>query len=207
MAIDIEGAEVIETRTVGPSATRKVILDAARSRFARDGFATSTIRAIAADAGVDASLVMQYFGSKDELFATVMNIGPNTMSRVSDAFEGPANELGERVTRAFLEVWDGDPQISEPLQALLRAAIGNARATVHLRELIQKRVIDDLSPDLRNRGDMPTRIEIACSMLVGVVVGRQLIEIEALTRVNRDALVSYLAPSIQAILSPAPHRD
>ncbi len=204
MAINIVETEPAVARTVGPSATRKSILDAARTRFARDGFTKSTIRTIASDAGVDASLVMQYFGSKDELFATVMNLGPNTMSRVSDAFEGPTAQLGERVTRAFLEVWDGDPQISEPLQAMLRAAIGNARATVHLRELIQKRVIDDLSPDLRDGGDMPTRIEIACSMLVGVIVGRQLIEIEALTRVDRDALVVYLAPSIQAILSPVP---
>jgi AcrR family transcriptional regulator len=204
MAINIVETEPAKARTVGPSATRKSILDAARTRFARDGFTKSTIRRIATDAGVDASLVMQYFGSKDGLFATVMNLGPNTMSRVSDAFEGPTAQLGERVTRAFLEVWDGDPQVSEPLQAMLRAAIGNARATVHLRELIQKRVIDDLSPDLRDGGDMPIRIEIACSMLVGVIVGRQLIEIEALTRVDRDALVVYLAPSIQAILSPVP---
>ena len=204
MATDIAKSGPVAARTVGPSATRKGILDAARTRFARDGFTKSTIRSIAADAGVDASLVMQYFGSKDELFANVMNLGPNTMSRVSDAFEGPEGSLGERVTRAFLEVWDGDPQVSEPLQALLRAAIGNARATVQLRELIQNRVIDDLSPQLREGGDMPTRIEIACSMLVGVIVGRQLIEIEALTRVDRDALVVYLAPSIQAILSPVP---
>ena len=187
-------------RLVGPSATRKVILDAARARFARDGFTSSTIRKIAADAGVDPSLVMQYFGSKDDLFASVMAVGPNTMSRVSDAFDGPDDSLGERVTRAFLEVWDGDPQVSEPLLALLRAAIGNQQATVHLRELIQKRVIDDLSPRLRDDPDMSTRIEIACSMLVGVVVGRQLVEIEALTREDRDALVAYIAPSIQAIL-------
>jgi len=203
MAPDLADTAPAPSRTAGPSATRKTILDAARTRFARDGFTTSTIRAIAADAGVDASLVMQYFGSKDELFASVMNLGPNTMSRVSAAFDGPADHLGERVTRAFLEVWDGDPQVSEPLQALLRAAIGNTRATVQLRELIQKRVIDDLSPEQRDTADMPTRIEIACSMLVGVVVGRQLIEIEALTRVDRDALVAYLAPSIQAILGPA----
>jgi hypothetical protein len=94
--------------------------------------------------------------------------------------------------------WDGDPQVSQPLQALLRAAIGNAQATVHLRELIQKRVIDDLSPRLS--ADMPTRIEIACSMILGIVAGRELIEIEALTRQSREDLMAYIAPSIQAIL-------
>ncbi len=189
-----------ETRVIGPAATRAAILDAARARFAADGFSKATIRRIAADAGVDASLVMQYFGSKDELFASVMNLGPNTMSRVSDAFDGPPDALGERVTRAFLQVWDGDAQISEPLLALLRAAIGNRQATVQLRELIQKRVIDDLNPALRGDPQMVTRIEVACSMLVGVIVGRQLVGIEALVREDTESLVRYIAPSIQAIL-------
>ncbi len=189
------------TRPAGPIATRNAILDAARVRFATDGFASSTIRKIAADAGVDPSLVMQYFGSKAQLFASVMELGPNTMSRISDAFDGPDDSIGERVTRAFLEVWDGDPMISQPLQALLRAAIGNAQATAQLRGLIQKRVIDDLSPRLRD-GETAIRIEIASSMLVGVVVGRQLVEIEALVKQDHEALVSYIAPSIQAILGP-----
>jgi AcrR family transcriptional regulator len=188
-------------RAVGPTATRNAILDAARVRFATDGFTSSTIRKIAADAGVDPSLVMQYFGSKDELFASVMDLGPNTMSRISDAFTGPDDSIGERVTRAFLEVWDGDPLVSQPLQALLRAAIGNAQATAQLRGLIQKRVIDDLSPQLRD-GDMALRIEIACSMLVGIIVGRQLVKIEALVLQDREVLVAYIAPSIQAILGP-----
>jgi AcrR family transcriptional regulator len=186
-------------RIVGPAATRTAILDAARVRFATDGFTSSTIRKIAADAGVDPSLVMQYFGSKDDLFASVMDLGPNTMSRLSEAFNGPIDSIGERVTRAFLEIWDGDPLVSQPLQALLRAAIGNAQATVQLRSLIQKRVIDDLSPRLRE-GDMAIRIEIASSMLVGVVVGRQLVQIEALVEQDREALIRYIAPSIQAIL-------
>ncbi|WP_239451892.1 hypothetical protein [Frondihabitans sp. PAMC 28766] len=72
---------------------------------------------------------MQYFGSKDDLFAAVMASGPNTMSRISEAFDGPEESLGNRVTRAFLEVWDGNPVESEPLQALLRAAIGSEQAT------------------------------------------------------------------------------
>jgi AcrR family transcriptional regulator len=188
-------------RPVGPATTRKTILDAARARFATDGFTRSTIRRIAGDAGVDASLVMQYFGSKDELFAAVMDSGPNTMSRIAEAFEGPEDSVGERVTRAFLEVWDGDPQESEPLQALLRAAIGNERATSQLRELIQKRVIMDLGRRVRDDPEMTTRIEVASSMLVGVIVGRRLVGVDALVRQERDSLVAIIAPAIQALLA------
>jgi AcrR family transcriptional regulator len=186
---------------LGSRATSQAILDAARARFAKDGFTRSTIRGIAGDAGVDASLVMQYFGSKDELFAAVMASGPNTMSRIAEAFDGPEDSLGERVTGAFLDVWDGDPQESEPLQALLRAAIGNEQATTQLRELIQARVIVDLGPRLRDNPDMTTRIDVASAMLVGVIVGRRLVGVDALVDQDRDSLVAIIAPGIQAILT------
>jgi AcrR family transcriptional regulator len=45
-------------RRPGASDSRQKVLNAARARFARDGYASATIRRIAADAGVDAALVM-----------------------------------------------------------------------------------------------------------------------------------------------------
>ena len=68
-----------------------------------DGFAATTIRGIAADAGVDASQVMQFFRSKDELFAAVMAVPASALERFDTAFEGPDEHLGERVVRAYLE--------------------------------------------------------------------------------------------------------
>jgi AcrR family transcriptional regulator len=50
--------------------TRADILSAARRRFATEGFERTTLRAIATDVGVDAALVIRYFGSKQDLFAT-----------------------------------------------------------------------------------------------------------------------------------------
>lgn len=47
--------------------TKARIRDAALARFPTDGFAASTIRAIAADAGVSPGLVLHHFGSKDGL--------------------------------------------------------------------------------------------------------------------------------------------
>lgn len=81
-------------RRPGASGTRQAILDAARARFSRDGYAAATIRKIAADAGVDATLVMHFFGSKDELFGAVMSITPNALSRIAGAFQGPEHSRG-----------------------------------------------------------------------------------------------------------------
>ena len=49
--------------------TEATILEAARELFAEAGFERATIRAVAARAGVDPALVMQYYGNKEGLFA------------------------------------------------------------------------------------------------------------------------------------------
>jgi hypothetical protein len=48
---------------------------------------------------------------------------------------------------------------------------------------------------------MAVRIEIASSMLVGVIVGRRLVGIDALVSQDRDSLVAILAPAVQAVLA------
>src|SRR3984885_12606678 len=87
-------------RRPGTSTSRQAILEAARARFASDGFAATTIRRVAADAGVDPSLVMQFYRSKNELYAAVMSISPDTLASLNTAFDGPDEHLGERVVRA-----------------------------------------------------------------------------------------------------------
>ncbi|PTT64168.1 TetR/AcrR family transcriptional regulator [Arthrobacter sp. HMWF013] len=188
-------------RRPGTSGSRQVILDAAQARFAQEGYAGATIRKIAADAGVDASLVMQFFGSKDELFGAVMSITLSTLSRFSEAFEGPEHSLGERVTRAFLQVWDGDPKDSEPLLAMLRSAISNEQASSQLREFIQARLTEAIAPQLPHLQDTATRAGIASSMLIGLVVGRRIVKVPSLVSEDTESLVRYIAPAVQAILT------
>ncbi len=200
-SVDTTPAPKRQGRRPGSSDSRQVILEAARARFAKDGYAGATIRKIAADSGVDASLVMQFFGSKDDLFREVMAITPSALMRISEAFEGPANTLGERVTRAFLQVWDADPPESEPFIAMLRAAISNEQASAQLRELIQTRVVHDLGS--RN-ADMTVRVEIVSSMLIGLIVGRHIVHVAGIVEQDRESLVRVVAPAVQAILAPTP---
>jgi AcrR family transcriptional regulator len=185
-------------RRPGSSGSRQVILEAARTRFAKDGYAGATIRKIATDSGVDASLVMQFFGSKEQLFTEVMSITPSALSRISAAFDGPPHALGERVTRAFLEVWDGDAQQSDPFLAMLRAAISNEQASAQLRDLIQARVVHDLAA---GDPELTVRVEMVSSMLIGVIVGRRIIHVDALVEQDRDSLVELIAPAVQAVLT------
>ena len=188
-------------RRPGTNGTRQAILDAARARFAKDGYALTTIRGIAADAGVDAALVMRFFGSKDELFAAVMSITPHAVSRIAAAFDGPADSLGERLTRAYLEVWEGEPQDSEALLAALRRAIASEQAAAQLREFVQARLMKSISPQLGDDPDMLARLALASSMLIGVIVGRRIIQIPSLASEEAEFLIARLAPAVQMILT------
>jgi AcrR family transcriptional regulator len=194
-------AQARRGRRPGANTTRKEILDAARARFASDGFAATTIRRIASDAGVNPSLVMQFFTSKEELFAAVMSISPKSLERFSTVFDGPDEHLGERVVRAHLEVWEGAPEDSEPLMAMLRGAIGNEPAGSQLREFIQARLLDAMGAKGGNAPDAALRAGLASSMLVGIVVGRRLVGVPILAEADTETLVAMVAPAIQTVLT------
>ncbi|OBJ04972.1 transcriptional regulator [Mycobacterium sp. 1482292.6] len=194
-------------RRPGANTTRQAILDAARARFAADGYAATTIRRVAADAEVDASLVMQFFRSKDELFGAVMSITPEALARLGSAFEGPDEHLGERVVRAFFDVWEGDPRDSEPLLAMLRGAVAEGAAKTganeQLREFIQARLLDGIRSRPGDPDDAALRAGLAASMLVGIVVGRRIVGVRILTEADSDTLIARLAPAIQTVLTAA----
>jgi AcrR family transcriptional regulator len=193
-------APVRRGRRPGASTTRQAILDAARARFASDGFAATTIRRIAADAGVNPSLVMQFFTSKEALFAAVMSISSKSLERINTVFDGPDEHLGERVVRAHLEVWEGVPEDSEPMMAMLRAAITNEQAGAQLREFIQARLLNAMGAGRAKTPDAALRAGLASSMLVGVVVGRRVVGVPILAEADIETLVAMIAPAIQSVL-------
>ncbi|MFC8231355.1 TetR family transcriptional regulator [Streptomyces sp. NPDC057287] len=189
-------------RRPGASTTRQAVLDAARTRFATDGFTATTIRRVAADAGVDASLVMQFFRSKDELFAAVMSVPADALTRFSAAFEGTDDLLGARVVRAFIDVWEVDARTSEPLMAMLRGAIVNEKANEQLREFLQERLLVDAIASRAVDG-ATLRAGIVSSMLVGLMVGRGIVGVPTLTGAERETLVALVGPAVQSVLVPA----
>ncbi|WP_018157773.1 TetR family transcriptional regulator [Demetria terragena] len=184
-------------RRPGPASTRLAVLAAARARFAADGYAGTTIRRVATDAGVDPSQVMQFFGSKDGLFAAAMEIPASATERFDTAFQGPSERLGERVVRAYLEAWEGPAAESEPLMAMLRGAVVNEQAGTQLREFIESR----LAHGMAGRGrDATLRAGLAATMMVGVVVGRRMVGVPTLVDADIDELVGVMGPAIQELL-------
>lgn len=185
-------------RRSGATSTRGAVLEAARARFARDGYTATSIRKIAADAGVDASQVVQFFGKKDELFATIMSVPVSALRRFDEAFEGPPHLRGERIVRAFLGSWEGDVAESEPLMAMLRGAINNDQAAAQLRDFLHSRL--QRSTDQGCAKEWPLRSGLAAAMLVGVLTTRRIIGVPEVAAADHEKLVALLAPAIQAVL-------
>lgn len=186
-------------RRAGNNGTRQAILDAARARFAAEGYSATTIRKVASDAGVNPALVIQFFSSKEELFAAVLSMPAIALSRIAEAFDSAEEGLGERVTRAFLDLWQ-DPETADPLLALIRATVSNEQASAQFSEFVQARLVDVISPKLSEGSDAAARAGFAAAMLVGLIIGRRILRVPALVAVDQDEVVKLVGPAIHQIL-------
>lgn len=194
-------------RRPGKPDSRKAILEAARARFAQRGFAGTTIRGIAADAGVDPALVMQFYRSKSELFMEVMSIPPEDSVQVLESFLGPEEEVGEQVARAFLEPWEPDRETSAPLLAMLRGANTNDDAAIQLRDFLQARLLEGAERKSTAGPDTMMRAGLAATMLVGVVFGRRVLAIPVIAEADLETIIATVAPAVQRVLVPVPADD
>jgi AcrR family transcriptional regulator len=184
-------------RRAGANQTRAAILEAARRRFAGDGYGVS-LRAIAADAGVDPALPVHLFGSKDALFAAAIAL-PVEPERVrAEVAAGPRDGLGERLARFFLSIWD-DPRRRDPIMAMLRAATTSPPAAAALRDSLAAHVFAPLAPEL----DEPAQLRLAlCSaQLVGVGIVRYVVGVEPLASLAPERVAALVGPSLQRYLT------
>jgi len=181
-------------RRPGPSNTREEILVAARQLFAQRGYQATTMRAIAAEAGVNAALVHHYFGSKEQLLVAAMNLPLNPADAIRELRDaGPRDQLGERLVRFFVRTWR-DPQTGQPLQALLRASASSDAGAATMREFVENVMLARLSTLL---GIPRLRLAGGFAQLVGFALAGTVIGIEPLASASEDELVALLAPSIQ----------
>jgi len=180
-----------------PNVTREEILAAARAAFADSGYESATLRRIAARAGVDPSLIVHYFGSKERLFAVAhdLPVDPGQISSVIG--DGPASEMGSRVARFALggPVVDGSSVVS-----LMRAASTHESAAVMLREFVDRAMIDPVAGMIEGP-EARRRVALVASHVLGVLFSRYVVGLEEMTDASVDDLVAELGPIFQAVLT------
>jgi|SRR5438105_2560755 len=185
-------------RRPGPTASREAILAAARRQFAEGGYERTSIRGVAADAGVDAALVVHFFGSKEQLFRAAVT-WPFDPAELAPQLLGPgATGLGERLARAFLTMWD-DPETSPRLLALLRSAMTNESFARLLREFVVTQLFRQLM-EVVEGPDRELREELAAAHLLGIAILRLVLRVEPLASASIDQLVAQVGPTLDRYL-------
>jgi AcrR family transcriptional regulator len=192
------GESRVRGRRPGGPDTRGQILDAARKSFADKGFGGTTIRAVAAEAGVDPALVHHYFGSKDDLFLAALEIPVDPRRLVPAVFEAGVAGAGERLLRLFLSVWD-DPHTRLPLLALVRASLAEEGPESLLQQGILRMVLTPLRAALPS-AEADRRVQLVLSQMVGLVVTRYLLALEPLASMPAEEVVAVVAPTLQRYL-------
>ncbi|GGX02823.1 TetR/AcrR family transcriptional regulator [Streptomyces chryseus] len=180
-------------------ATKAAILDAARERFAADGYERATIRAIARDAGIDPSMVMRYYGNKEGLFAaaSAFDLRMPDVGTIAELGALPGRQVGAVLVEHFLDRWEAD----EVLTALLRVGVTNAAGAERMRAVFRDQlgpVAAGLSPD---PGQAPSRAALVASQILGMAMARYVLRLPPAVEMTRQEVVDWLGPTVQRYLT------
>ena len=168
--------------------TEARILDAATQAFFSAGYDRTTIRAVAAAAGVDAGLVMHYFGSKQELFRRVIDAAP--IPEVS----GPPEQATEQILATL-----ADRLANEPVASLtiLRSMLTNPEAASVISAGMaryQEQIAQAIPAD-----DADLRAAIIGAIILGITVSRHLIKPDELANADPAQVIKLLRPCLLSL--------
>ena len=174
--------------------TEARILDAASPAFLAAGYERTTIRAVASAAGVDAGLVMHYFGSKQELFRRVIETAP--VPEVSDA----PGQAAEQILASLAERLANEPVASLTLlrsmltnpEAASVASVASARYEAQMAQAIPA---DDAS----------LRAAIISAITIGITVSRHLIKSDELATADPAQVIRLLRPCVLSLAACPDH--
>jgi len=184
-------------RPGGPD-TRAAVLVAARSSFAEKGFRGTTIRAVAAAAGVDPAMVHHYFGTKDNLFLASMELPLDPRQVVMSVSEGPVEEVAERLLAAMLAVWD-DEVLQPALLTVVRHVLEPGGQRLFSQGFLPV-VIQPIGVAL-GLDEPQHRMTLVASQVMGLVLMRYVMRVEPLAAMSQADVIATYAPTLQRYLT------
>ena len=172
------------TRAQRREATAEKILRAAQEEFGERGVDGGTIRGIARRAGVDPSLVLQHYGSKQALFSLAVR---------------PAHELAENDIAGHLaDVLDVRlRELPSATRALMRSMLTSPDASAVMRDYLQGRA--DVLAAASDRDDAHLRAELIVSSILGITIARHFLDLPALDGVDGEEVARILEPLFASI--------
>jgi AcrR family transcriptional regulator len=174
------------------AATREAILRAGVEAFTRAGYDSVGVREIAQAAGVTAMLVNRYFGSKEGLFAEVVEVSLAERTVLGDNRETLAHDVAVALVRRTAP----DADNLDPFLLALRSA-PNPRAAQILRAGIEKHVERHA---LEVSGAGRANVAIALALINGFWLIRKVTGSTALNEADDAELIETLERLFRVLL-------
>ncbi len=201
-------------RRPGNPETRTQIVRAAREAFVADGYDRTSLRRVAARAGVDPALIHHYFpAGKASLFAESMHMGTDTHEQVVELAEhphAPGPGHGAQVVLSFLRLWDADPPAASDVMAaadavgavgtpsfvsLVQAVSASPSAADALREFLIDRVWSHTGTD-HDPDERDIRRALFSSQLNGMAFTRYVLRLEPLASASPEQVAAWIGPTL-----------
>ncbi|MCR6031050.1 TetR family transcriptional regulator [Nocardioides sp. zg-579] len=183
-------------RRVTGTSTRAAIAEAARRRFQAGGYAATSVRAVAADAGVDAALVIRHFGSKEQLFLETVDVE----GAFEQALDGPLDRLGERLVALVL-----DDRLGRVFRTTYRAMIratDSDQVRAHLLAAMDATLAAPLAERLSGP-DVALRARLVAAQVGGLLEAVAILEDPVVLGAPGEQLVRWYGAAVQALVDGA----
>lgn len=176
--------------------TEAAILEAARGLFADTGFERTTIRAVASAAGVDPALVMQHFGSKENLFTEATRWAHDQVS----VLDVPRAQMPAAALADLFGTFEGTGG-REGAVALMRSCLTHPEANRTLRDDVMCSVAAGVAERIGGE-DAELRAGLLAACVMGLGLSRYLLEIPAVAEASRADIERLLEPALRALIDP-----
>lgn len=172
---------------------RDRILEAARRLFATEGYERTTIRAVAAAAGIHPSMVMRYYVSKEALFAAAAHFDLG----LPDLAQTPREEIGRTLVLHFLHRWGSEVQ---ELPALLRMAATHPGAHQRLLEIFGSQLVPALA-QVCGREEVQIRAALVATQMLGLAFTRFVLGLPAVAALAEEVIGRNVGDTVQRYLT------
>ena len=157
------------------------------------------MRAIATEAGVDAALVVHFFGNKPALMAEAIEWPFDPEVEMPKLLADGRRNVSRRLAELFVTTWD-DEGSRNPILTVLRAATTEPKAAELLGDFMRDRLYRPLMERLGS--DQPElRADLAVTQLLRLGLLRYVLRVEPLASAPAEQVVEWIAPTVQRYLT------
>jgi AcrR family transcriptional regulator len=196
VSVDAQDSDAVLSKKERRRRSEAAILAAARKLFAEHGYDRTSIRAVAGMAGIDPALVMQNFGSKEELFAAAVRWDVP----IDELVAADLDQLPRAALKHVLDTFE-NAETRSATEALLRSCLTHPAAQVILRDQVMRDALARLAAAIGGP-DAELRAAMVNALTLGLTISRYLLEVPAAAAADAADLERVLTPALRALIDP-----